>query len=162
MSYDSTREAYDLRKTSNGVSTILLNNLKFSNHLKLQMEVMGGNNSNTQPRLGLFNGNTGITSRVIWNSNDNYFGISQQGKSDDGTNIQLDSSISLALDTWYTVELEFDNGTVTAKLMQGDTVISSLSGTETTLSSNNNDFALLVGFNTSSRMYVKNIQIQEL
>lgn len=165
MTYDSTNNCYTCTKTqTNATTTILLDNVTFSNRCIVKADIYLATRENIQARLGLWNGNNGITSRAIASvgGNTTYFGISSQTKGDDGTNLVLDQNIGITTGVWYTLELTYDNGSVTSKLLNGDTVIDTLTASESTLGSTGNNFGIDVGFTINNVIRVKNIRIQEL
>lgn len=163
MTFDSTNNCYILANTSSGVNTIVLNGATFSNQCKVSFDVLFTGGSNVQPRIGLFNSSNGITSRLVGqSSSSSYFGISNQAKTTDGTNIQILSNQSTALNTWYTIELTYTNGSVTAKWLNGTTVIQTLSGSESVLGATGNVLGLCTGFGTNSSFKVKNIIVKPL
>ena len=164
MTYDSTNNCYSctVPSAASGTDTVILDNLTLSNHCKIQADINMTNTSNNQPRIGLWNGNNGITSRVVISGTSTYFGISNQTKGNDGSNIEIHSGVNISTGNWYTLEVEYNNGSVTAKIYNGNTLIDTITGSESTLASTGNDFGIDIGFGRTANFKIKNIMIQEL
>ena len=163
MTYDSTNTCYLLSNSAQGVKTIDLSNVTTSNTVKISYDVkLLTSSNNIQSRLGLFNGSNGVTCRQIISIDGTFLGLQTQAKTTDGTSIGLQTNIGISKDTWYNVEVTFNNGSVTATIKQGDTTISTVTASESILASTGNTFGLCAGLNANSQFNVKNIKIKPL
>ena len=162
FAFDSTETAYKLTRTSSGFGTILVKDLTVATNIELSVDIkmMSMSSPNSQPRLGLFNGNNGIVGRLAKWGAGNTIAIGTATKTADGT-IIADKNVSTNWGEYYTVKVIFSGSTVTEELYQGDTLISSVTGTQSTLG-NSNSVGIQFAYANGTIVYFKNLRIKAL
>lgn len=162
FAFDSTETAYKLTRTSSGFGTILLKDLTVDTNVELSFDVkmMSMSSPNSQPRLGLYNGNNGVVGRLAKWGSGNTIQISTATKSADGTSISS-ANISSNWSEWYTLKLTFDGNSVKEELYQGNTLISSVTGTQSTLG-NSNSVGIQFAYANGTIVYFKNLKVKPL
>ena len=165
--FDSTENAYVFKiGVNNAFRNIDLNNVNVSREstLRCKFKYKSGGGSggigNAQLGLGLVNSNTVIMGRIgiastpaddigkhTWNQFANWSQLASQ------------TGVSFSTSEWYTLEVIFNNGSVTYKIYNASgTVISNISGTETVLSTSNR-LTFSIGWTRNAEVYVKDIMI---
>lgn len=115
--------------------------------------------ANVQLGLGLVNSNTVIMGRANINAGGGDIGKHTWNQFSNWSQLATLSSISYSTSEYYTLEVIFNNGSVTYNVYdKDDTLLASTSTTETVLG-NSNSLTFTIGWNTASEVYVKDITV---
>lgn len=161
FSYDSNESAYKITRTSDGFGSIIVKDLSVDTDVEISIDFKQSSCYNNQPRLALFNANNGVCGRLAKFNGGNQMGLSTITKTADGTVIGSLKNISSNWSKYYTIKVIFDGSTVTEELYDGDTLIDSVTGTQSILSSNNNVGVQHCYFNGCT-VYLKNLKVKPL
>ena len=160
FAYDSTETAYKLTRTSDGFGAILVKDLTVDTNVEISADIKLTSSNNNQPRLSLYNGNNGVGGRLAKWSGGNDIAICTFTKTADGSTLQSQNT-SLNWGTYYTVKITFNGSTVTEKVYQGDTLLNTVTATQSVLS-NSNNVGIEHVFRNGAIAHFKNLKIKEL
>ena len=166
FTYDSTEQAYKLSKSSGGFTTWKLNNVNIKQACKLTIDVKSvitsQSNFNLQPRIGIMkdNNNGYAVARAYWADGQKLNLNSISTSADKSTLSTVNQSWSD--NTWYTLELEIQNGTVTGKVYDSSGTLLNSVNTSNTLITGDTNMLVLQSYIRDGNVFIKNITYQKL
>ena len=168
MTFDSTEQAYSLTKSNSpnvntGERTVLLNNVSISDTSTIIMDLKlpSSQTGNVQPRLGLFNGDNGVSFCWTYPQDVNYIRWVSHNKTSNGSNIgSIVNTPNLTGGNWYTLEAHY-NGTSLEGIIKdsnGDALYT-VSATSSSILSSSNQLGIQISYDRYKTFYVKNITV---
>ena len=160
-SYDSVNECYNLGtgSTNSHFYGFTIKNLSNVGNCKITAKVQIGTTLNSQIGIGLYNNSdttVQIVSRLVKVNN-----TTSIIRVNPDTTI-ANTSQTISTNTWYTMEFENNNGTLTYNLYNSNgTLLKTLSGT-TTLLSNNNTPMIYFAYERNQTANIKEIKVESL
>ena len=162
MTYDSTENAYKCQGSNNYYAMIPIPILNDEDKFKIEADFKGQSVSANAIGFCLDNRNdTTSTSYAIWIESLNKVVGKQFTLNTDGT-VNQHTGLSLSASNWYHMELVIDEGVLTGKLYDGDTVLVTDTASLVVNNSQVGIFLLTQNGTTNSTAYVKNIKATTL
>lgn len=149
VTYDSSNQAYNIKNTVSGEKTIAIPNLNLlPSKASIDFNVKSAGTLNKQIGINL---GTSALARLVRANTANYIQVS------DGTNSNS-SNYTVSDNTWYTLESTYDGTTITAKLIQNETVVATVS-LDGSISANQVYLFKAYTLNTGNDVLVRNIKV---
>ena len=167
ITFDSTNEAYQITRLNSGaggLSSITLNNHRFTNQSRIEADIMLINSTdNIQTGIGLLNNNIGVNCKITRASGVNVYAMSclESTRTTYGSNEVSNelSSSDIVLNRWFHCVVEINESDIAFKLYYDDVLLGTINTSKSVLSSTDNELAFWIGFSYNSKALVKNITV---
>ena len=134
--------------------------------VKISMDIKftGVTTKNHQPRFGLMNGVQATAIRFANYSSEKFIGLITSVDVTDSSKwvVGTATNLSVTSNTWYSLEIIFDNGTITATTYNGSTELGTVTSSYTNLSSTSNKLLLDPAYSNGANINIKNIKVKSL
>lgn len=139
-----------------------MSNVDFSNTVTVKAKIRLLSNYNCQVSLGLY-GSKGLVGNSILASSATFYAVqvAEQELQSDATSKGQETLTSSDIQTnvWYDVEITYSSGSATFKLYNGSTLVKTVTGSSSVLTSNTNKLMFNIGMYGNSQANIKDITV---
>lgn len=164
FTFDSTNSCYKITRSSAGFGTILVKDITVPNSVEFSFKFKTttyGASTNTQPKLALFNGSSGLGVKMVRDTS--YIGTC--GYTSDGTRPtgETHTGFSGSNNVWYLVKFIVNGTSISAQIYnESNTLVSSASASSSVLASTGNKVAIQHAYDPYAVVYFKEIMVKPI